>query len=241
MAAVAGVGNAVRFDFESVSIFPDGRVAVSFLDSTTTMHHPVHGTEGPSPAIAIELSTTLGARIPPPEEEVPPVLGTPYASYTFDQDAEGWTTAGVPTWLRGAPGATGGSDDPSTASFGIEGPGMYVDNMDSTLTSPPIATDAGQTVLEFWLKGDIEDGFDFVHIEWSADGANWVPISRFTGVSEGYPAWQRFTLGFDSPGGNVQVQFRFASDLLCSGTDPACGRLYPGARVDQVVVGREAA
>jgi hypothetical protein len=241
MAAVAGVGNDVRFDFESVTIFPDGRVAVSFLDSTTTMHHPVHGTEGPSPAVAIELSTKLGARIPPPAEEVPPVLGTPYATFTFDQGADGWTTDGIPTWLRGAPGASGGADDPATASFGIEGPGLYVDNMDATLTSPPIATDAGLTVLEFWLKGDIEDGFDFVHMEWSADGTNWVPISRFTGVSEGYPGWQRFTLGFDSPGGNVQVRFRFASDMLCSGTDPACGRLYPGARVDEVVLGRQAA
>jgi hypothetical protein len=241
MGAVAGVGNAVRFDFESVTIFPDGRVAVSFLDSTTTMHHPIHGTEGPAPAMAIELSTTLGARIPPPAPEVPPVLGTPYASFSFDQGPEGWTTGGVPSWLRTAPGTKTGPDDPSSASFGIEGPGQYVDNMDSTVASPPIATDAGPVVLEFWLKGDIEDGFDFVRVEWSADGSNWVPISQFTGVSDGYPSWQRFTFGFDSPGGNVQVRFRFTSDLLCSGTDPACGRLYPGARVDEVVVGRQAA
>jgi hypothetical protein len=241
MGAVAGVGNAVRFDFESVSIFPDGRVAVSFLDSTTTMHHPVHGTEGPAPAMAIELSTTLGVKIPPPPDEVPPVMGTPYASYSFDQGADGWTTDGIPTWLRTAPGTESGSDDSSTASFGIEGPGQYVDNMDATLTSPTITTDAGQAVLEFWLKSDIEDGFDFVRVEWSANGTSWVPISQFTGVSEGYPVWQKVTLGFDSPGGNVQVRFRFTSDLLCSGTDPACGRLYPGARVDEVVVGRQAA
>lgn len=241
VGAVAGVGNAVRFDFESVTIFPDGRVAVSFLDSTTTMHHPVHGTEGPAPAMAIELSTTIGARIPPPTPEVPPVMGTPYAAFSFDEGADGWTTSGVPTWLRTAPGTKTGADDPATASFGIEGPGQYADNMDAALTSPPIATDAGQTVLELWLKSDIEDGFDFVRVEWSADGANWVPISQFTGVSDGYPGWQKITLGFDSPGGNVQVRFRFTSDLLCSGTDPACGRLYPGARVDEVVVGRQAA
>ena len=241
MSAVAGVGNPVRFDFESVTVFADGRVAVSFLDSTTTMHHPIHGTEGPAPAVAIELSTSLGARIPPPPEEVPPVMGTPYASFTFDQGAEGWTTGGVPTWLRGAPGTKTGTDDPATASYGIEGPGQYVDQMDATLTSPVIATDAGQSVLEFWLKSDIEDGFDFVRVEWSAGGSSWVPISQFTGVSDGYPGWQRFTFGFDSPGGNVQVRFRFTSDQLCSGTNPACGRLYPGARVDEVVVGRQAA
>jgi hypothetical protein len=239
--AVAGVGNPVRFDFESVSIFADGRVAVSFLDSTTTMHHPIHGTEGPAPAIAIELSTSLGARIPPPPADVPPVMGMPYASFTFDEGAEGWTTGGVPTWLRGAPGTKTGTDDPASASFGIEGPGQYVDQMDAALISPVIATDTGQTVLEFWLKSDIEDGFDFVRVEWSANGASWVPISQTTGVSDGYPGWQKFTFGFDSPGGNVQVRFRFTSDQLCSGTNPACGRLYPGVRVDEVVVGRQAA
>lgn len=239
-AAVAGVGNDVRFDFESVAIFPDGRVAVSFLDSTTTMHHPVHGTEAPAPAIAVEQTTEVGAKIPPPEEEVPPVLGQPYASYSFDGDAGGWTTAGVPTWSRGAPGAKSGRDDSSTASFGIEGPGQYADNMDASLTSPAIATEAGRAVLEFWLKTDVEDGFDLVRAEWSADGTNWKPISQFTGQSTGYPAWQKVTLGFDSPGGDIQVRFRFTSDLLCSGTNPACGRLYPGARVDEVVVGRQA-
>jgi hypothetical protein len=240
-AAVAGVGNPVRFDFESVTIFADGRVAVSFLDSTTTMHHPVHGTEGPAPAIAVELATTVGERIPPPPEEVPPVLGEPYASWTFDQSGEGWTTGGIPTWSRSSPGTTTGQDDPSSASFGIEGPGQYVDMMDATLTSPPVATEAGQTVLEFWMKSDLEDGFDFLDAEWSAGGDHWVPVSRFTGQSEGYPGWTRVTLGFDSPGGDVRVRFRLTSDQLCSGTNPACGTLYAGTRVDEVVLGRQAA
>ncbi len=239
LSAVAGVGNEVRFDFESVTIFADGRVAVSFLDSTTTMHHPVHGTESFAPAMAIEGATTLGAKIPPPPEEVAPVMGEPYASYTFDQDSEGWTTSGIPTWTRGAPGTKTGTDDPSTASFGIEGP-MYVDSMNASLTSPPIATEAGQTVVEYWLKADVEEGFDFLHVEWSADGSNWVPISRFSGRNEGYPNWSTFTFGFDSPGGEILVRFRFASDQLCSGIDPACGTLFNGLRVDEVVVGRQA-
>jgi hypothetical protein len=237
--ATGGVGNPVRFDFESVTVFADGRVAVSFLDSTTTMHHPVHGTEGPAPAIAIERGTELGGRIPPPPEQVPPVLGEPYASFGFDASADGWTTGGVPTWTRSAPGTKSGDDDPATQSFGIEGL-QYVDNMDATLTSPPIATDAGRAVLELWARMDIEDGFDFLHAEWSADGTHWVPIARLTGQGDGYPAWQRTTLGFDSPGGAVQVRLRFSSDQLCSGINPACGRLYPGVRVDEVVVGRQA-
>jgi hypothetical protein len=113
--------------------------------------------------------------------------------------------------------------------------------MDATLTSPPVATEGAQTVLEFWMKADLEDGFDFLDAEWCADGDHWVPISRFTGQSEGYPAWTRVTLGFDSPGGDVQVRFRLTSDQLCSGTNPARGTLYAGTRVDEVVIGRQAA
>ena len=61
LGSTAGVGNDIRFDFETVAIFADGRVAMSFLDSTTTMAHPVHGLERFSPAIAIELDTRVGA------------------------------------------------------------------------------------------------------------------------------------------------------------------------------------
>lgn len=239
LSAVAGVGNPVRFDFESVTIYADGRVAVSFLDSTTTMRHPIHGTENFAPAIAIEGESTLGERIPPPEDDEPPTLGEPYVSYTFDESDEGWTTSGIPTWTRGSPGTKTGADDPSTASFGIEG-AMYVDNMNASLTSPPITTEAGQAVLEFWLKADTEEGFDFLHVEWSADGSHWLPVLRFSGQNDGYPDWSKLTVGFDSPGGDVQVRFRFASDLLCSGVDPACGQLWNGLRVDEVVVGDQA-
>jgi hypothetical protein len=48
------------------------------------------------------------------------------------------------------------------------------------------------------------------------------------------------TLGFDSPGGDMRVRFRFTWDPFCSGTDPSCGQLWTGARVDEVVVGKQA-
>ncbi|MBI4260815.1 MAG: hypothetical protein HY658_09655 [Actinobacteria bacterium] len=237
--STGGFGNDVRMDFQSVTVFSDGRVAVTFLDSTTTMHHPVHGTEGPAPAIAVELGTALGKRIPV-EEEVPPVMGEPILATTWDQDAEGWTSGGTGLWLRGSPGTKDGSDDPSTASFGLEG-AQYADNLNATLTSPAIPTDPGQAVLEFWMKHDLEDGFDFLWVEWSATGDSWIPLAQVTGQNGGYPAWTKLTLGFDSPGGAVFVRFRFTSDLLCSGIDPACGQLWQGARVDEVVVGKQAA
>jgi hypothetical protein len=49
-----------RMDFQNVNIFPDGRIAVSVLDSTTLSHPPGTGTLGRlAPAVAIELDTTL--------------------------------------------------------------------------------------------------------------------------------------------------------------------------------------
>lgn len=48
-----------RFDFSSIGIFPDGRVAVSFIDSTTTMPFPTLGQRVVAPALAVELDTTL--------------------------------------------------------------------------------------------------------------------------------------------------------------------------------------
>jgi hypothetical protein len=49
----SGVGAAVRFDFETVTILPDGRVAMSFYDTTTAFGG------GVQPAMAIEGETQL--------------------------------------------------------------------------------------------------------------------------------------------------------------------------------------
>jgi hypothetical protein len=236
--ATGGVGNDIRFDFETVTIFPDGRIAVSFLDSTTTGISPTTGAEGLDPAIAVELDTTLGKKVRP-DEDVPPVLGEPYASFSFDASDEGWTSGGIGAWLRSPPGMNAGQDDLFTQSFGIEGP-AYVDNMDATLTSPPISTVAGLTVIEFWTKIDIEEGFDDLRLEWSSDGITWTPFSLLSGQNASYPGWDKVTRGFDSPGGAIRVRFRFTSDQLCSGIDPVCGRLFGGLRVDEVVVGKQA-
>ena len=56
--SAAGVGNSVRMDFQTIAILPDGRLAVSFLDSTTHYPSPTTGAEQTRPALAIELTTT---------------------------------------------------------------------------------------------------------------------------------------------------------------------------------------
>ena len=49
----SGVGAEIRFDFETVTILPDGRVAMSFYDTTTEIAGRVQ------PAMAVEGSTKL--------------------------------------------------------------------------------------------------------------------------------------------------------------------------------------
>jgi hypothetical protein len=55
--ASSGVGQNIRFDFETIAIFSDGRIAVSFLDSTTgpAYHFAEPVQDRLSPALAIEL------------------------------------------------------------------------------------------------------------------------------------------------------------------------------------------
>lgn len=62
--STGGLGNDVRMDFQTIAVFPDGRVAVSFLDSTTTSFSPTTGAERPSPALAIEQKTRIRSRWP---------------------------------------------------------------------------------------------------------------------------------------------------------------------------------
>jgi hypothetical protein len=228
--STAGVGNDVRLDFETVAIFADGRVATTVLDTTTNEQ----------PALAIEQNTTLGGKVAYSTAPAP-VMGTLYASYSFDATDEGWVSS-IPGWLRGSPGAAAdGTDSASGASWGIDGPTGYIDSLDATLTSPLITTLAGYAVVDFMLKGQLEEGFDYASAEWSSNGGvSWLPLTSFTGTSVGYPNWQKVTAGFSSPGGPIQVRFHFTSDQLCSALDSVlCGSPATGVRIDSVRVGQQ--
>ena len=54
-----GLSGGHRFDFSNIGVFPDGRVAVVFMDSETTMPFPTLGTSVVAPALAIEQDTTV--------------------------------------------------------------------------------------------------------------------------------------------------------------------------------------
>jgi hypothetical protein len=228
--STAGVENGVRLDFETVVIFADGKVALSMMDSTTEE----------TPVLAIEQDTTLGGKVVYTTTPAP-VMGNVLATYTFDASDEGWTTD-IPGWLRGSPGAgTGGADDSAGSSWGVDGPTGYIDSLDTSVTSPPITVPAGNAVLEFMFKGQLEDGFDYMTAEWSANGGtSWLPLTSFTGSSAGYPNWTKATAGFAAPGGPVQIRFHVVTDMLCSALDSAqCGSPVSGVRIDSVKVGTQ--
>jgi hypothetical protein len=185
---------------------------------------------------AFDQKINLPAPPPPPP---PPTITQPYASYDFESGPQGWTTTGLPTWSRGAPGERNGVDDPSGHAYAISGL-SYIDLMNSSLISPQVTTQAGTTVLRFAIKLDTEPGYDGVDVDWSANGTTWTTITRLSGRSYGWPGWETKAVAFTSPGGPVQVRFRFYSDELCSGAGgPHCSSPsgWDGAHVDNVVIG----
>jgi hypothetical protein len=173
-----------------------------------------------------------------------PTMGTAYSSYDFESGDQGWTTSGLPTWQQGSPGrGADGADDPSGSAYAVSGPLGYLDAMDATLTSPAVSAPAGPTLLEWWMKLDTEGGFDFVNVQWSADGSTWNTLASYSGKNDAAPSWERFALPFESPGGDVQVRFELTSDELCSGLGgPVCSSPdgWDGVHVDDVAVGEPA-
>jgi hypothetical protein len=73
--STAGLGNDIRFDFETVTFLPGGRIAVSFLDQTTGS--PPGDIR---PALAIEQGTKLGAKLVPTPTTTVGTAQTPIAA-----------------------------------------------------------------------------------------------------------------------------------------------------------------
>ncbi|HEX8100115.1 MAG TPA: hypothetical protein VF660_07935, partial [Actinomycetota bacterium] len=172
---------------------------------------------------------------PPPAPDPGP--RTQHASYTFESGDEGWsvatTTSPTPpdsTWVRGAPGASGSGNGWHVAVAGNPANKGYSDEDETTLTSPSVAFAGAQVGIEFQLARDLEEDFDYVHVQYSANGTDWTTAASFTGTNADYPEYEPQDVRFNhpNPGGSLQIRFRFASDELIS--SPA----YLGASVDEV-------
>ncbi len=183
-------------------------------------------------------------RIPVPPDAGPaplPTVGTPYASYDFEDGAQGWSVDGLPPWRQGSPGhGQGTSEAADGTGWSVSGPTGYIDNADTSLVSPAVTAAAGPAVLEWWMRLDTEGGFDPVTAEWSQDGTSWHTLGTFSGKNKSAPGWDRYAVPFDAPGGPIQVRFHFTSDSLCSALGgPLCASPsgWDGVHVDDVVVG----
>lgn len=181
--------------------------------------------------------------VPTPDPPQTPEIGTLAKAWDFEADAQGWTADGAPsTWTRESPGhGTGTAEDASGQAFDVSGPLGYLDNADTSLTSPAVTVPAGTGVLEWSMRLDTEPGFDAVAVQVSTDGgASWTTAGTFSGQGPDAPGWSSYAVDFRAPGGPVQVRFHFTSDELCSGLGgPLCSSTtgWDGVHVDDVKLG----
>ncbi len=86
-------------------------------------------------------------------------------------------------------------------------------NIASTLATPWDLSAALGAELSFWYKSDIETAFDYMYLEISTDGAEWVNLATY---DEEDGEWQETTIpigGFVGVGyETVSIRFRFESD-----------------------------
>jgi hypothetical protein len=184
-------------------------------------------------------------RVPVPQQPEPetPQVGAAYQSWNFEGDQQGWSSTDLPPWTYGSPGhGTGTAQDDAGSAWSFSGPTSYTDAADSTLVSPAVTVEAGDTVLDWWMKLDTEGGFDEVAVEYSADGGStWNPVSSYSGQSADLPGWTRYTAAFTAPAGDIQVRFHFSSDELCSNLGgPLCSNPdgWDGVHVDDVTLAK---
>jgi hypothetical protein len=153
------------------------------------------------------------------------VLLAPY-DVILEDDVEsgdqGWTAD--PTWA-----VTGEASASPTHSWTDSPGGEYANNRDISLTSRVLDL-TGVTGVEMAFSHiyDIESGWDYGHVEVSADqGANWETVASFTGIATG--AWERETIGLPQLNGAGQARIRFRLETDGSVTED-------GWHVDDIVL-----
>jgi hypothetical protein len=168
-----------------------------------------------------------------------PVGAVVAGPFGFELGDDGWTTSATTLttfWRRGSPGHA------SATAFQIA---PYTDESTASLTSPPLSQPGGWVFVDFRNRRDTEPGFDFMHLEWSADdGASWSSAPWFfvggqwsrdfsmDGRNASYPAFDLVQAAFKAPAGGIRIRFRFSSDALISAP------LFEGVAVDEVRIHR---
>jgi uncharacterized repeat protein (TIGR01451 family) len=155
----------------------------------------------------------------------------PYCT-AFSDDVE----SGNPGWSAQAPWAITTLKAHSPTHAWTDSPaGSYANNLNVALTSPVIDLSGyGQVTLEFWQICDTEAGYDYCHVEVSADGgAAWSELAAYDGS---HAQWEQVRLAApmleNQP--DARIRFRLTSDtgvtadgwyvddIRLLGSSPAC-------------------
>jgi subtilisin family serine protease len=128
-------------------------------------------------------------------------------------DMEGTTTfTGTGSWAVTTEAANSG-----THSWSDSPGGSYANNTNSTLTyNTPIAV-SGPMTASYFMRYDLEQGYDLLNFEVSTDGGTtWSVLNSTTGLSG--PAFQSFSVPLTSyQGQTIRLRFHMTSDSSVTG------------------------
>ena len=134
------------------------------------------------------------------------VPGTRTAFFSDDMESGvgDWATGGTSTW-----GQTTTRWHSPSHSWTDSPAGQYQDNATTWLRSPIFdLSDAQGFELSFWHQYSMEEGYDFIYVEYSLDGGvTWEPeLASYTGLLS---TWTQETFAIPSFDNQNNVAFRF--------------------------------
>jgi uncharacterized membrane protein len=117
---------------------------------------------------------------------------------------QGWTAEGQ--WAI----TTEDAHSPSHSWTDSPG-GNYGSRWNDSLTSPVFdLSDYRDVTLNFWHVYDIEQGWDYGHVEYAINGSEWEPVAAYS--DEDQTAWRQETLSLSALDGQTNARFRFRLD-----------------------------
>lgn len=154
-------------------------------------------------------------------------------TYSFEGTGSGsgdnWQTLDPPNgWVYTSETASSGSYSISDSSYNAAGE-SYPANANSWADTPPLNLSGQRGCdINYDLMYDLENGYDFLHVETSNDGVTWVPTGK---KHTGWSAWmfESHSAPIDKLDGDSQawVRFRLTSDAATQ---------YDGVYLDNVRV-----
>lgn len=100
-----------------------------------------------------------------------------------------------------------------TVVFSDSPGGKYLDSINLSLTSAPVAVSSPDVTLSIDLKYDMESSYDFLFIEMSKDaGATWQLVDKITGIGAADFSNKMYSLQTFGITNSLQFRFRVTSD-----------------------------